>query len=101
MKDPLVELHPNKLVNFLDKLPEDFTKADLIRFIEHYDIRIVNYRFAGGDGRLKTLNCGVNSKDQLDRLLSSGERVDGSSLFSYIDSSSSDLYVVPGSGPLS
>ena len=95
MKDPLIELHPNKLVQFLDKLPEDFTKTDLIRFIEHHGIRIVNYRFAGGDGRLKTLNCGVNSKDQLDRLLSSGERVDGSSLFSYIDSSSSDLYVVP------
>jgi len=95
MKDPLVELHPNKLVQFLDKLPADFTKADLIKFIEHHDIRIINYRFVGGDGRLKTINCGINSKDQLDRVLSSGERVDGSSLFSYIDSSSSDTYVIP------
>lgn len=95
MSDPTVELHPNKIVQFLDKLPEDFTKADLTKFIEHHDIRIVNYRFVGGDGRLKTINCGINSKDQLDRLLSSGERVDGSSLFSYIDSGSSDLYIVP------
>jgi glutamine synthetase len=95
MKDSLVELHPNKLVQFLDKLPEDFTKADLIKFIEHNDIRIVNFRFIAGDGRLKAVNCGINSKDQLDRVLSSGERVDGSSLFSYIDSGSSDLYIVP------
>ncbi len=95
MNEEHIALHPNKLVRFLDKLPGDFTKADLIRFIEHHDIRIVNYRFVGGDGRLKTINCGINSKDQLDRLLSSGERVDGSSLFSSIDSTSSDLYIVP------
>ncbi len=43
MSDPTVELHPNKIVQFLDKLPEDFTKADLTKFIEHHDIRIVNY----------------------------------------------------------
>lgn len=94
-ENPLVALHPNKLVQFLDKLPDEFTKADLIRFIEHHDIRLVNLRYVGGDGRLKTLNCGINSRDQLDRFLSSGERVDGSSLFDYIDSGSSDLYVIP------
>jgi glutamine synthetase len=37
----------------------------------------------------------ITSKAQLDRLLSAGERVDGSSLFSYIDAASSDLYVIP------
>ena len=31
----------------------------------------------------------------MDRLLSAGERVDGSSLFSHIDAAASDLYVVP------
>ncbi len=44
---------------------------------------------------LKTLNFVITGKTQLDRLLSIGERVDGSSLFSYIDAASSDLYVVP------
>lgn len=95
MTNPLVELHPNKIARFLDKLPEDFTKSDIIKFIEREDIGIVNLRFIGGDGRLKTVNCGINSKDQLDRFLSSGERVDGSSLFTYVDSSSSDLYIIP------
>ncbi len=95
MTDPKIALHPNKIVRFLDRLPEDFTKEQIISFIEKNDVRFVNYRYVAGDGRLKTLNCGINSRFQLDRLLSSGERVDGSSLFSYVDSTSSDLYVVP------
>ena len=56
---------------------------------------MVNFRFVGGDGRLKTLNFIINNKAHLDQLLSAGERVDGSSLFSTIDSASSDLYVIP------
>ncbi|MFC1944673.1 glutamine synthetase family protein [Chloroflexota bacterium] len=95
MENSSVEMHPNKIVQFLDRLPEDFTREQLVRFIEKNDVRFVNFRYVGGDGRLKTLNCGINSKYQLDRFLSSGERVDGSSLFSYIDSGSSDLYVIP------
>ena len=51
--------------------------------------------YVGGDGRLKTLNFIINDKDYLDTLLSCGERVDGSSLFDFIDADSSDLYVVP------
>jgi len=90
-----ISLNPNKLVKFLDKLPEDFTKQDIIRFIEKNDIRMLNFRYVGGDGRLKTLNFVINSKAHLDHVLSTGERVDGSSLFSYIDASSSDLYVIP------
>ncbi|UCC60028.1 MAG: glutamine synthetase [Dehalococcoidia bacterium] len=95
MVDPHIAMHPNKIVEFLGRLPQDFTKEHLISFIEKNDIRFVNFRYVGGDGRLKTLNCGINSRFQLDRFLSSGERVDGSSLFSYIDSGSGDLYVVP------
>jgi len=33
--------------------------------------------------------------EQLDRLLATGERIDGSSLLNYIEAASSDLYVVP------
>jgi glutamine synthetase len=95
MENTHISMNPNKIVQFLDRLPEDFTKEQLIKYIEKNDVRFVNFRYVGGDGRLKTLNCGINSKFQLDRFLSSGERVDGSSLFSYIDSGSSDLYVVP------
>lgn len=95
MKDPQIEMSPNKIVQFLNKRPEDFTKKDLIKFIEMNGIEIVNFRYVGGDGRLKILSFVITSKNQLDRLLSAGERVDGSNLFFYIDAASSDLYVVP------
>lgn len=90
-----IALNPSKLVQFLNKPAADFTKKDLIKFIEANGIKMLNFRYVGGDGRLKTLNFVINSRAHLDHVLSAGERVDGSSLFSYIDASSSDLYVVP------
>ncbi len=95
MKDTDIAMNPNKIVRYLAKSKNDFTKEDLIRFIEENEIEMVNFRYLGGDGRLKTLNFVITSKAQLDGLLSRGERVDGSSLLSYIDSASSDLYVIP------
>ena len=95
MKDAQIEMNPNKIAQYLEKAPQDFTKKDLIKFIEANKIEKVNFRYVGGDGRLKTLNCVINNRAQLDRLLSMGERVDGSSLFSYVDEASSDLYVIP------
>jgi len=94
MKDT-VEMNPNQIVQFLGKSAEEFTKQDLLRFIEEKNIEMVNFRYVGGDGRLKTLNFVITSKAQLDRILSVGERVDGSSLLPYIDAASSDLYVIP------
>jgi glutamine synthetase len=95
MKEQLV-LSPNPLVQFLDKTPEEFTRADLMRFIEERGIRMVNFRYAGEDGRLKTLNFILKSRNQLDNILSAGERVDGSSLFPhYVEAGSSDLYIIP------
>ena len=94
MKDT-VGMNVNKVVQFLGKPAEEFTKQDLVRFIEDKKIEMVNFRYVGGDGRLKTLNFVITSKAQLDRLLSMGERVDGSSLLPYIDAASSDLYVIP------
>ncbi len=79
----------------IDKPREDFTRDDLIKFILKNDIRMVNFRYVGGDGRLKTLNFVVQGRKHLERLLSLGERVDGSSLFKFVDPGMSDLYVVP------
>jgi glutamine synthetase len=93
--NPKENLNPNKLVRFLNKEPKDFTRKDIIRFIEENDIRMLDFRYVGGDGKLKTLNFVINDRQHLEKILSVGERVDGSSLFSYIDPSSSDLYVVP------
>jgi glutamine synthetase len=95
MKDTLA-LNPNPLIRFLEKPSQDFTKNDLLRFIEAHGIEMINFRYAGADGRLKTLNFIINSKRHLDSLLSAGERVDGSSLFPhYVEAGSSDLYVIP------
>ena len=83
------------IVAALKKPRASFTKADIKAFILEQGIRHVNFMYAGGDGRLKTLNFILNDEAYLDEILSCGERVDGSSLFSYIEASSSDLYVVP------
>ncbi|MCQ2378539.1 MAG: glutamine synthetase family protein [Victivallaceae bacterium] len=79
----------------IGKDPKEFRKADIIAFIKKHDIRHVNFQYPAGDGRLKTLNFVVNDGRYLDEILSCGERVDGSSLFPFIEASSSDLYVVP------
>ena len=89
------ELNTTDIVAFLKKPREAFTKADIKKFIKAQGIRHVNFMYAGGDGRLKSLNFILHSDEYLDEILTCGERVDGSSLFSYIEASSSDLYVVP------
>lgn len=89
------KISANRLAAFLDKSPELFTKKDIISYIRANGIKMVNFRYVAGDGRLKTLNFVVSDEKYLDRVLSAGERVDGSSLFKNIDASSSDLYVVP------
>ncbi len=90
-----LELCPNKLVAHLNKPAEEFTKADIIKFVKEYGIKMLNFRYVGGDGRLKTLNFVISSMKHLDDILSYGERVDGSSLFGFIEATSSDLYVMP------
>ena len=88
-------LNPNPLVRFLGKPKHEFTKADIVRYVKENNIEMINLRYAGADGRLKTLNFIINDEDYLDSILTCGERVDGSSLFPYIEAGSSDLYVVP------
>ena len=56
---------------------------------------MVNFMYPAADGRLKTLNFVINNEAYLDAILTCGERVDGSSLFPFIEAGSSDLYVVP------
>ncbi len=95
MKDSEILLNPNPLVQFLKKPAAEFTKNDIINFVEENEIEMINFRYAAEDGKLKTLNFILTGKDHLDTILSTGERVDGSSLFSFIEAGSSDLYVVP------
>ncbi|WP_294593508.1 glutamine synthetase family protein [uncultured Bacteroides sp.] len=85
----------NKLVAALQKPASEFTKADIISYIKENEISMVNFMYPAADGRLKTLNFVINDEAYLDAILTCGERVDGSSLFPFIEAGSSDLYVVP------
>jgi glutamine synthetase len=89
----MTSFHP--LVQYFNKSGNQFTKADLLRYIKEKQIQMINFRYVAGDGRLKTLNFVLNSEYYADEILSCGERVDGSSLFRNIDAGASDLYVIP------
>jgi len=84
-----------ELSQLLQKERRDFTRDDLVSVVEKESVPMINFRFVAGDGRLKTFNFVVRDKKQLDRLLSAGERVDGSNLFALVDPGASDLYVLP------
>jgi glutamine synthetase len=84
------------LVRELGKPPAEWQREDLLRYCLDRGIRIINFRYHALDGKLKELRLPVNNQSYLERLLTAGERVDGSSLFPGIfRSEESDLYVVP------
>ena len=95
MKNNDILLNQNELVQFLKKPAKDFTRDDIIKFIEAKGITMLNFRYVADDGRLKSLNFVPFSRDHLESILTAGERVDGSSLFSFIESGASDLYIIP------
>ena len=79
MANDVFEPHP--LVRLLEKPAADFTRSDLVRAVEQLELRQVNLRYVGGDGRLKTVAFPINSREHLIEVLTRGERVDGSSIF--------------------
>ena len=95
MENKTLKMNANDLVAYLQKPAKEFTKADIIDFIQSHDIRMLNFMYPGGDGKLKTLNFVITHQEYLEMVLTCGERVDGSSLFSFIEAGSSDLYVLP------
>ena len=90
-----LSMSPHSLVAFLQKPASEFTKADIITYIQKNDIRMINFMYPAADARLKPLNFVINNAAYLDAILTCGERVDGSSLFPFIEAGSSDLYVIP------
>lgn len=95
MNNDILTMNANPVVAFLQKPAEALTKADIIKYVRENDIRMINFMYPGGDGKLKTLNFVITNLQYLDTILTCGERVDGSSLFSFIQAGSSDLYVLP------
>ena len=95
MNNKELMMNANPVVAFIQKPASQLTRDDIILFARENDIRMVNFMYPGGDGKLKTLNFVVTNLAYLETILTCGERVDGSSLFSFIQADSSDLYVIP------
>ena len=86
----------NPLTQLLDKERSDFTRADMLRVLKEKNIERLTFHYTSLDGKLRELKLPVSDHAQAERVLASGERVDGSSLFpGLVDTASSDLYVVP------
>ena len=86
----------NPLCKILDKPKEDFNREDLVKLILDRGIERITFHYTGLDGRLKELKIPIANRRQAERILTNGERVDGSSLFKgMVDVALSDLYVVP------
>lgn len=88
-------LNPDTIVSFLKKARDKFTMQDIVKYCVAQKIEFVNFHYCGWDGRLKTLNFVIQGVDHLKNILRAGERVDGSSLFPFIEAGKSDLYVIP------
>lgn len=71
------------------------SKKELVEFCLSNEVQVLNFHYCGWDGRLKTLNFVLRGREHLENLLEAGERVDGSSLFPFIEAGRSDLYVIP------
>ncbi len=86
----------NPLSLMLGKDRSEFTRADMLRVVKEKGIERFSFHYTGIDAQLKELRLPFSNLKQAERILASGERVDGSSLFKgMVDASSSDLYVVP------
>lgn len=86
----------NPISALLDKPKEDFTREDMLKVIEEKQIERITFHYTALDGKLKELKIPVATRQQAERVLADGERVDGSSLFKgMVDVAVSDLYVIP------
>jgi glutamine synthetase len=84
------------LVQKIGKLPQEWQRADLVKVCREEGIRIVNFRYPSFDGKLRELRLPVNNDLYLQKILATGERVDGSSLYpGLFGTGKSDLYVLP------
>jgi len=80
-------------------MPSGFSQnEEVVKFVSDNNIKIANLCHIPEDGRLKTLSFSTADKKQLLEMLDFGERVDGSSLFSFIEPGRSDIYIKPRIG---
>lgn len=86
----------NPLCLLLEKPRKEFTREDIIKAIEEFEIERITFHYTALDGKIKELKIPICSRAQAELILTEGERVDGSSLFKgIVDAGKSDLYVIP------
>jgi glutamine synthetase len=86
----------NPLSLILGKPAAEFTRSDMLKFVETKQLERVTFHYLAIDGKLKELTIPAMDRLQLETVLAEGERVDGSSLFKgMVDMALSDLYIVP------
>jgi glutamine synthetase len=73
-------------------------KEEIVKFVSENGVKILNLCHIPEDGRLKTLSFSAVDRERLCDVLELGERVDGSSLLSFIEPGKSDIYVTPRIG---
>jgi glutamine synthetase len=74
----------------------DFSgREEILKLISNSHIRILNLCHIPEQGRLKTLSVSIANRDRVNEILDFGERVNGSSLFSFIEPGKSDIYIMP------
>ena len=90
-----MDIRSNTMPALLGKPAAAFTLEDIMGFVKENGIGMINFMYPAADGRLKTLNFVITDEAYLHSILTVGERVDGSSLFPFVEAGNSDLYVIP------
>ena len=68
MENNLFKRSANRLEAHLGKDSHEFTKDDIKQVVSDLNIRMVNFMYPAGDGRLKTLNFMLHTPDYLETI---------------------------------
>ncbi len=74
---------------------QNLSAEEMADLLSEKGVKILNLCHIPEDGRLKTLSFSASDMKTVREILSVGERVDGSSLFSFIEPGKSDIYIKP------
>lgn len=89
------KLPAGDLERALGRSRDTWTVDDLIGVVRDRGIRLISLMHVGGDGWLKVLDFVPGSESHLRDILTGGERADGSSLFTGLQSGASDIILRP------
>ena len=79
----------------MQNAPSFSSKQEIAKYTAENNVKILNLCHVPEDGRLKTLSFAATDKNRVSEILEYGERVDGSNLFSFIETGKSDIYIMP------